>query len=73
MNRRSLRLKFISGAFLALVVLAAAALWKKARCASSVMGPKDQELIATFYARHLAFEQLQEMAAKDARRGWYLG
>jgi hypothetical protein len=37
------------------------------------MGHKDQELTATFYAHRQAFEQLQEMAAEDARRGWYLG
>jgi hypothetical protein len=30
-------------------------------------------LIATFYAQRHSFEQLQEMAAEDARHGWYLG
>ena len=35
--------------------------------------PRDQELISTFHAHRQAFEQLQEMATEDARRGWYLG
>jgi hypothetical protein len=37
------------------------------------MEPRDQELISTFHAHRQAFEQLQEMATEDARRGWYLG
>ncbi len=72
MNRYSFGLKFVSGTVLAFVVLAAVALWQKGRNAPRVMAPKDQELIAIFYDRRQAFEQLQEMAAEDARRGWYL-
>lgn len=37
------------------------------------MEPSDQELISTFHAHRQAFKQLKEMAAEDARRGWYLG
>ena len=74
MNRSFMR-TFISGAILALAfgVLAAVALWQKGCGARRVMEPKDQELIATFYAHRQAFELLQEMATEDARRGWYLG
>jgi hypothetical protein len=35
--------------------------------------PRDQDLISIFHAHRQAFEQLQEMAAEDARRSWYLG
>ncbi|MGH7980531.1 MAG: hypothetical protein ACREE6_14235 [Limisphaerales bacterium] len=34
---------------------------------------KDQDLIADFYAHRPAFENVQQMAAEDVRRGWYLG
>ena len=37
------------------------------------MEPSDQELISTFRAHRQAFGRLQEMAAEDARHGWYLG
>ena len=72
MNRYSLGLKLASGAVLALVVLAAVALWLTGRASPRVMEPKDQDLIATFHAHRQAFEQLQEMVTQDARRGWYL-
>ncbi len=73
MSRYSFGFKFVSGTVLAVVVLAAVALWQKGRGARRVMAPKDQELIAAFHAQRHSFEQLQEMAAEDARRGWYLG
>ena len=41
--------------------------------ASKTVEPRDQELISTFRAHRQAFDQLQEMAAEDARRNWYLG
>ncbi len=71
---RSVRFRFISGAVLALafVVLGAVALWHRGHGAPRVVEPKDQELIATFYAQRHSFEQLQKMATEDARRGWYL-
>jgi hypothetical protein len=72
MNRYSFGLKLASGAVLAFVVLAAVALWLTGRASPRVMEPKDQDLIATFHAHRQAFEQLQEMATQDARRGWYL-
>ncbi len=37
------------------------------------MEPRDQDLISIFHANRQAFEQLQEMAAEDARHSWYLG
>ncbi|MGA8216812.1 MAG: hypothetical protein WB799_24715 [Candidatus Sulfotelmatobacter sp.] len=73
MSRHSFGLKLVSGTVLAVVVLAAVALWQKGRGARRVMEPKDQELTATFHTHRQAFEQLQEMATEDARRGWYLG
>lgn len=66
-------LKFILVAVLAFAVFAAVVLWRKGGGAPRVMGPRDQELIATFHAHRQAFEQLREMAAEDARRNWYLG
>jgi hypothetical protein len=72
MNRYSLGLKLVAGTALVFAVLAAVALWQKGCRAARVMEPKDQELIATFYAHRQAFEQLQEMVTEDARRGWYL-
>jgi len=48
-------------------------LWEGGCRASRTVEPRDQELISTFHAHRQAFEQLQEMAAEDARRGWYLG
>jgi hypothetical protein len=73
MGRCSTRLRLVSGVILACAVLAAVALWQTGCGAPRVKGPKDEELIATFYAHRQAFEHLQEMAAEDARRGWYLG
>jgi hypothetical protein len=82
MNGYSFGLKLVSGTVLAFAVLAAVALWLKGPGAPRVMEPrvteprvtepKDQELISTFHAHRQAFEQLQEMATQDARRGWYL-
>ena len=43
------------------------------RASRTVVEPRDQELISIFHAHRQAFEQLQEMATEDARRGWYLG
>jgi hypothetical protein len=54
-------------------MLAAIVLWRKGCRTPRVAEPKDQELIATFYADRKAFERLREMAAEDARRRWYLG
>jgi hypothetical protein len=73
MNRYSLGLKLVSGTVLVFAVLAAVNLWLKGCGAPRVMEPKDQQLISTFHAHRQAFEQLQEMATEDARRGWYLG
>jgi hypothetical protein len=73
MNRHPLGLKLVSGTVLVFAVLVAVALWLRGRGAPRVMEPKDQELISTFHAHRHAFEQLQEMATEDARRGWYLG
>lgn len=47
--------------------------WEGGCRASRTVEPTDQELISTFHAHRQAFEQLQGMAAEDARRGWYLG
>lgn len=41
--------------------------------ASKTVEPSDQTLISAFRGHRQAFEQLQEMAAEDARRNWYLG
>lgn len=73
MNRFPLRLKFIFVAVLLLAMLAAIVLWHKGSSAPRLTEPKDQELIATFYADRKAFERLREMAAEDARGRWYLG
>ena len=47
-------------------------LWEGCR-ASKPVEPRDQDLLSIFHAHRQAFEQLQEMAAEDARRNWYLG
>jgi hypothetical protein len=73
MDRPSIGLKLVSGALLALAMFAAITPWKKWGAAPKVLEPTDQELTATFHAHRQAFEQLEEMAAEDARRGWYLG
>jgi hypothetical protein len=41
--------------------------------ASKPVEPKDQVLVSIFHAHRQAFDQLQEMAAEDARHNWYLG
>ncbi len=41
--------------------------------ASKAVEPRDQDLVSIFHAHRQAFEQLQEMAAEDAPRNWYLG
>lgn len=48
-------------------------LWEGGCRASRTVEPTDQELISAFHSHRQAFEQLQGMAAEDARRGWYLG
>lgn len=55
------------------LVLASCMLWQGGCRASRTAEPSDQELISTFHAHQQAFGRLQEMAAEDARRGWYLG
>jgi hypothetical protein len=68
---------FRSGSVLGLVLVCLAAtscvLWEGGCRASRQVEPRDQELISTFHTHRQAFEQLQEMATEDARRGWYLG
>jgi hypothetical protein len=73
MNRASIRLKFVLRSALVWLALATCALGEGGCRASRPLEPRDQELISTFHAHRQAFEQLQQMAAGDARRGWYLG
>jgi len=72
-GRARLRLRFASGLVLACLVLAYCVIWEGGCRASKAAEPRDQDLISTFHAQRRAFEQLQQMAAEDARRGWYLG
>jgi hypothetical protein len=41
--------------------------------ASKTAEPSDQTLILAFHGHRQAFEQIQEIATEDMRRGWYLG
>lgn len=68
-----LRLRFASGVVLAFLGLAYCIIWEEGCRASKPAEPRDQDLISIYHAHRQAFEQLQEMAAEDARRGWYLG
>jgi hypothetical protein len=73
MNRASLRPKLIPDSVLVCLALGACALWDAGCGPSKVAEPTDKELIATFHAHRQVFGQLQEIAAEDARGGWYLG
>jgi hypothetical protein len=63
----------VSGVVLLCLALASSLLWQGGCRTSRTVVPSDQELISTFHAHRQAFEQVQEMSAADARRGWYLG
>lgn len=62
-----------SGLILAFLGVAFGILLEVGCRASKPLAPSDQDLISLFYTHHRAFDQLQQMAAEDARRNWYLG
>jgi hypothetical protein len=72
-GRGCLQPKFASSVVLGFFCLASGMLLEGGCRASKTVEPRDQELISTFRAHRQAFDQLQEMAAEDARRNWYLG
>jgi hypothetical protein len=72
-NRAPLRPKFIPDSVLVCLVLAACALWEGGCGSSRLAEPTDQNLISTLHSHRQVFEEVQEMAAEDARHSWYLG
>lgn len=72
-SRARLQLRFASGLVLACLGLACCVILEGGCRASKPVEPRDQDLISTFHTHRRAFEQLQAMAAEDARRNWYLG
>ena len=72
-GRARLRHRFASGLALAYLGLAYCVVWEGGCQASKTVEPSDQTLISAFRGHRQSFEQLQEMAAEDARRNWYLG
>ena len=72
-GRARIRPRFASWLVLACLGLAYCVILEGGCRASKPVEPRDQDLISTFHTHRRAFEQLQEMASEDARRGWYLG
>jgi hypothetical protein len=64
--------RFPPGPLLVCLAVASSMLWEGGCRASKTVEPSDQNLISAFRGHRQAFEKLQEMAAQDARRNWYL-